>query len=410
MDIANLYKVSLFLVVLAFAFVTGPVDISAQTLLIALTLFILFSVFYDGISITTKQGDTNLEYAINYGLAIALFTGPIGAIIYEVGYRVPVHFINKYRDPQYKKPFKLTFYNICTFTFANSVAYFTYILLWPYFEAIPFGFWMLFALLVLVNLFLSDTSILIYLYLTKRMRTFTEVVEFYKHWNFLDLVKTALTNGLLFIFLMSNQWEYLIGVFMLNYFVSRSIISKSENLRDRVERDMFKHMAYTDSLTGIYNRAYMDSKMKELGESGETFGIVVADIDRFKRINDKYNHAVGDDVLRHFTKFLQRHIGEDDFVFRSGGEEFTLLLRKRSFEETYRLLEKMKQELENSFVMVTFNEEDHKISYTCSFGLYYKHFSNHASIEKGYIYADDLLYQSKRLGRNRITAENDRTE
>lgn len=406
MGIADLYKVSIFFVVLAFVLFTSPVDISIQALLIALTLFILFSVIYDGLRLSMKQANTNLEYAINYGLAIALFAGPIGALIYEAGFRITAHFVNKYRDTTYTKPFKLVFYNVCTFSFANSAAYFLYMWLWPFFEGIPFGFWMLLALLVVVSLFLSDTSILIYLYLSNRIRTFNEIIEFYKYWSFNDQVKTVLTNGLLYIFLLSNQWEYLIGLFMLNYFVSRSIMSKTENMRDKVERDTFKEMAYTDSLTGIPNRAFMDLKMKELGNSGETLGIVVADIDRFKNINDKYNHAVGDDVLRHFTQFLQSHLGEDDFVFRSGGEEFTLILRKRSFERTHLLLERIKLELEKSSVMVEFNGEEHTITYTCSFGLFYKHFNDHASIEKGYIYADNLLYQSKRLGRNRITAEN----
>jgi diguanylate cyclase (GGDEF)-like protein len=406
MTIINLYKLSLFVTVVVIALFAQPIEISAVDFAISLSLFILFSIFYDRLRVSLKEGDTDLEYAINYGLSIALFTGPIGIIIYEIVFRVLTHFLNKLRDTEYNKPLKFTFYNISTFTSANIVAYYLYIWLWPYFMDLPFGFWLLFALLVLVTNFLSDSIILIYFFLIKEIRTFKAVLEFYKHWNFLDLGKTGLINGLLFIFLINGQWEYLVGVFMLNYFVSRSIISKTQNIRDRDERDKFKEMAYRDSLTGANNRAYMDRMMEELGGKGETFGIVVADIDHFKVINDTYNHAVGDEVLRHFTKFLKSHIQEDDFVFRSGGEEFTLFLKNRSFDETYELLETIKQELEDSFVMLDFNGEEKRIIYTSSFGFYYKHFSDHSAIEKGYIYADNLLFQSKRLGRNRITAEN----
>ncbi|MBW9235010.1 GGDEF domain-containing protein, partial [Leptospira santarosai] len=53
-------------------------------------------------------------------------------------------------------------------------------------------------------------------------------------------------------------------------------------------------------------------------------GIVVADIDKFKRINDNYNHAVGDRVIQHFAEVLKAHTTKEDCVFRSGGEEFTI--------------------------------------------------------------------------------------
>jgi diguanylate cyclase (GGDEF)-like protein len=266
---------------------------------------------------------------------------------------------------------------------------------------------MLFALLVVASTFISDTIILIYFCIIKEIRTLKAALDFYRYWNILDHGKTGLTNGLLFVFLMERQWEFLIGLFLLNYLVNRSIIFKTQNLQDRLERDMFEEMAYTDALTGVNNRAFMDKKMKELSDPGETIGVVVADIDRFKLINDTYNHAVGDEVLKHFAKFLSNSLNKNDFIFRSGGEEFTLLLRGKTYEEACSLLEQIRKELEQCVVIVGFNGEDQEIKYTSSFGMFYKHFAGTASIEKGYIYADNLLFKSKRSGRNRITSEND---
>jgi diguanylate cyclase len=76
----------------------------------------------------------------------------------------------------------------------------------------------------------------------------------------------------------------------------------------------------------------MDLKMKELNQSGEIIGIVDVDIDKFKKINDNYNHAACDRVIQDFAAALKHYLYEEDFLFRSGGEEFTIFLRNRNFE------------------------------------------------------------------------------
>lgn len=111
--------------------------------------------------------------------------------------------------------------------------------------------------------------------------------------------------------------------------------------------------------------------MAELNQTGEGIGIVVADIDKFKSINDNYNHAVGDKVIQHFAGTLKTYLSENDYLFRSGGEEFTLCLRKRNFEETMELINTMLNRVKNHHVNVEFNGENLTISYTASFGLYF---------------------------------------
>jgi diguanylate cyclase (GGDEF)-like protein len=402
----NIYYFLLILFVIITAVFGDKVVIDTKDLYITLFLFTIFSMVNYHLTIQTELKGVETEYSINYGIAIAIYAGPIGLLLYEILNHVSVLMMNIWRKKTGATSYLYTYYNITTFSAANLVAYYLYKLLWPALVDIPFGFWITFSLIALATAFSSDTIMLVYFWLIKEIRSIKDAFGFYSYWNILDIGKTILSNGLLFVFLHEEQWQYLIGLLILNYFVNRSVIMKTKNMQDKLERDQFEIMAYKDALTGTNNRAFMDKKIEDLSILGETLGIVVADIDRFKTINDTFNHAIGDEVLRHYANYLNSFLKDDDLLFRSGGEEFTLFLRNRTYEETYELLEQMRHELENKVVEVEFNGDKHKITYTSSFGLYYNTFSGTSSIEKGYIYADNLLFQSKRLGRNRITKEN----
>jgi diguanylate cyclase (GGDEF)-like protein len=401
-----IYYFLLILFVIITAFFGDKVVIDTKDLFITLFLFTIFSMVNYHLTIQTEIKGVETEYSINFGIAIAIYAGPIGLLLYEILNHVSVLMMNIWRKKTSDTSYLYTYYNITTFSAANLVAYYLYKLLWPAFVDVPFGFWITFSLIALATAFSSDTIMLVYFWLIKEIRSFKDAFGFYSYWNILDIGKTILSNGLLFVFLHEKQWQYLIGLLILNYFVNRSVIMKTKNMQDKLERDQFEIMAYKDALTGTNNRAFMDKKIEDLSILGETLGIVVADIDRFKTINDTFNHAIGDEVLRHYANYLNSFLRDDDLLFRSGGEEFTLFLRNRTYEETYELLEQMRYELEKKVVEVEFNGDKHKITYTSSFGLYYNTFSGTSSIEKGYIYADNLLFQSKRSGRNRITKEN----
>ncbi|MFA1822099.1 GGDEF domain-containing protein [Virgibacillus oceani] len=113
-------------------------------------------------------------------------------------------------------------------------------------------------------------------------------------------------------------------------------------------------MAYTDFLTEVYNRAFMDKKMEELNRSNEKLGIIVSDIDSFKDINDNYNYAAT----------LQSFLKEDDYLFRSSGDEFTIFLRHRSFKECTGLVEKIRHGVEDTPVVI----EAQRYVYSALFG------------------------------------------
>ena len=405
MKLNYVFNITLFVIAAFFSLTAKLPVLETGQFILALFLFLLFSMLYNHLNMTTKTGATDIDYGISYGLAIALFTGPLGLFIYQIVYRTSVYLIRKVRKEHRNNAGINTVYNIGSFTLANVAGYYIFYALISYFAQIPFGFWLLIVLLIVVTMYFSDALLLAMLYLDKSIQTREEAWVFIKDRSLLDLLKTSFTNGLLFIFLIEGRWELLIALFLLNYLVSRSVALRSQNLQHKMERDKFEDMAYTDYLTGVRNRAFMAKTMHSASMLSVPVGVVVADIDKFKQVNDMYNHAVGDEVIRHFALLLQNNLDKDDFLFRTGGEEFTMLLRGRSFSETEEFLQKTRRIVEESVVEAAFNDEIVRISYTASFGLSYDKFLDNSAMEKGYIHADNLLFESKRSGRNIVISK-----
>ncbi|AMX84977.1 diguanylate cyclase [Geobacillus subterraneus] len=397
---------AVFFASIAVVFVSKPVSFD-RTYIIALLFYWLFSSLYSHLRVVDKtKNNIPVDYGINYSLSFALFAGPLGLFIFETLFRLTEHLTKKYLKTAEPDEWLHTLYNIGSFVTFNSLAFALYNLLHPLFEPVPFiGFWLLIFLLVVIVSFLTDCCLIVIFYITGDIRTQREALDFIKTRSWTDMGKTALTNGLLFLFLQEQQWDMLLSLFLLNYFVSRSFFSKSQSIQHKLERDQFEKMAYTDFLTGVHNRAYMDKTIAKLNETGEWIGVVVADIDNFKAINDTYNHAVGDEVIRHFALTLKRFLKEDDFLFRSGGEEFTMFLRHRTFEESVELVEEMRETVRHSTVLVDDGAAKRPIAYTSSFGLYFFQTGGTISIEKAYVYADHLLLRSKESGKNKISAQ-----
>ncbi|WP_150911999.1 GGDEF domain-containing protein [Marinobacter halotolerans] len=100
---------------------------------------------------------------------------------------------------------------------------------------------------------------------------------------------------------------------------------RNENQRERLE-----HLATVDPLTGVKNRRSMDQELavavSVYARNGISQGLVLLDIDHFKKVNDVYGHSVGDEVLKELVSLVQQNIRRSDQVFRFGGEEFVLLM------------------------------------------------------------------------------------
>jgi diguanylate cyclase (GGDEF)-like protein len=158
--------------------------------------------------------------------------------------------------------------------------------------------------------------------------------------------------------------------------------------------------ASTDALTGALNRRAFLSH----AELARTFGVrgelpmtfLMIDIDNFKRINDRFGHGVGDQVLKAFTATVRRVVRPNDVFCRLGGEEFGLLLVCPK-EQSAEAAERIRHEVENqTFAQVP------ALRYTVSMGGVSFNPAQVQSIESVFAEADRNLYQAKNEGRNRI--------
>jgi diguanylate cyclase (GGDEF)-like protein len=120
-----------------------------------------------------------------------------------------------------------------------------------------------------------------------------------------------------------------VGVILLLFESSQTRLA-SEMAQLRQSDQLLKEKSVRDSLTGLYNRGYFNEVIRrELVSArlaGARLSVLIADVDRFKQINDRLGHAVGDDVLKFVANYLTSCVRESDFVFRWGGDEFLVLL------------------------------------------------------------------------------------
>ncbi|WP_067728028.1 GGDEF domain-containing protein [Oceanobacillus damuensis] len=400
------FIIIIFIASMMVALISGPIEISIPFYLQAFFVYLLFTTLYSHLKTVVKTGNVNIDYSISYGLSFVLIAGPLGLFLFEIVSRFYVYFYRKKTGTADEDEFLHTFYNIGGPALLHSIGYFIFYGLYPYIEGIPFGYWGLLIAIVVLTDFMSSILLITIFHFAGNINTGQDVWDFIKSRSILDTIKKAVSNGLLFIFLMEQQWEMLIALFILNYLVSRSAVLQSKSIQHKIERDRFERMAYTDFLTNVHNRTYMSKIMNELNDTEEEIGIIVTDIDTFKRINDTYNHTVGDCVIQHFAATLKSLLREDDYLFRSGGEEFTIILRNRSYKDCIQLVQDLQKCIENTPAFAEFRSKQLKISYTASFGLYFYQSNAETDIKKAYIHADDLLFKAKNQGKNQVSIKN----
>lgn len=165
--------------------------------------------------------------------------------------------------------------------------------------------------------------------------------------------------------------------------------------------DQIDCLSRIDGLTGVYRRNVLDEKIEEeIRRSNSfktTFGFMIADIDHFKNLNDKYGHQFGDFVLKRVGKILKSSVYETDFVGRYGGEEFGIILPRADFEGVLRKSEFIRSSIENE----VFEQGLESVRITVSIGIAHfprDGFSSNDIIER----ADKALYSAKDSGRNRV--------
>ena len=156
----------------------------------------------------------------------------------------------------------------------------------------------------------------------------------------------------------------------------------------------FREQSSTDGLTGLLNRRTLDEQLKLFENNTIPFAILMLDIDHFKKVNDTFGHAVGDEVLKYLAQMMKKHAESDMLCYRYGGEEFVILQPNRTLEEAMTFAESLRQDLEQ-----TISPCGYAVKISGGVALFPQHSaSTQLVIEK----ADAALYEAKQTGRNRI--------
>lgn len=165
-------------------------------------------------------------------------------------------------------------------------------------------------------------------------------------------------------------------------------------------KEKLDEIAHTDSLTQVQNRRSFFEVSEQLlrlfQRTGETFSVLMFDIDSFKNVNDTYGHVIGDEVLQHLAFNVKSLLRESDVFARYGGEEFIVLLPKTDISRSLEIAEKVRLAIENN----PFSDGRLILPITVSIGA--AEYNNEKRIQDLIKKADAALYQAKDEGRNRV--------
>lgn len=155
-------------------------------------------------------------------------------------------------------------------------------------------------------------------------------------------------------------------------------------------------LAEHDSLTGCLNKGAIEKRAAVALSEAET-GLLLLDIDHFKRINDSYGHPAGDSVLKHLAERLREACADDDCIGRIGGEEFAILLHRRpSLMRLRAHAERLRRQVETTPILIGAQ----RVFITVSIGITVG--DGGESFSSVYARADRALYAAKEQGRNRV--------
>ena len=185
--------------------------------------------------------------------------------------------------------------------------------------------------------------------------------------------------------------------FLKNFTFSAGLALANIKLRENLREQSIR-----DPLTGLFNRRYMVETLQRecsrISRRNSTLGIIMLDIDHFKKVNDTYGHDAGDFILQSISSIFTKMIRNEDIACRFGGEEFILILPEVNKTVLFNRAEEIRKEIEQAEFV--FNQKDlGKI--TISGGIYiYQNYDE--SVDKIIENVDGALYKAKRNGRNQI--------
>ncbi|WP_321947351.1 diguanylate cyclase [Paraburkholderia sp. J10-1] len=170
--------------------------------------------------------------------------------------------------------------------------------------------------------------------------------------------------------------------------------------RKRIEAEL-QEFASTDGLTRLANRrhfmARVEAQLAQARRGGASAAVMMCDLDHFKSINDRWGHAIGDDVLRHFAEILRTQLRVGDLAGRIGGEEFAILLAATDLEGAHSVA----QRIQERFAAQPLAVVGEVVALTVSIGITLMNAAD-MSAEATLTRSDFALYRAKKGGRNRI--------
>ncbi len=177
----------------------------------------------------------------------------------------------------------------------------------------------------------------------------------------------------------------------------------SLGMHNALTHDKLEQIAILDPLTKVFNRRFGMERLKEEYSHSlratSPLGLIMLDIDHFKKVNDTYGHIVGDQCLINITKILRQNLRKGDVLMRYGGEEFLAILPGASMLEVQKIAEQIRRFTEEH----TIRYQDQEIKVTISIGGTSYPELDIDNVEELVKRADTNLYQSKQTGRNKVT-------
>jgi len=167
-------------------------------------------------------------------------------------------------------------------------------------------------------------------------------------------------------------------------------------------QETLQNLSVRDPLTGLYNRRYMEESMeRELRRAerqGKQVGVIMADIDHFKRFNDAFGHDAGDALVKEVAKVMENHVRGSDIACRYGGEEFTIVLQDISSLVTQQRAEQLREAVRNVKIYYGDRVLD-PVTLSLGVAIFPEHGDTYRTVLQA---ADVALYQAKQSGRDRV--------
>jgi diguanylate cyclase (GGDEF)-like protein len=177
------------------------------------------------------------------------------------------------------------------------------------------------------------------------------------------------------------------------------------NIREKQQVEALENLseqATRDPLTGLFNRRYMDKILHDeifrSRQNGSMMGVLMADVDHFKTINDVHGHKAGDLVLQSLAKLLKQCVRAADVVCRYGGEEFVIIMPGATLSTLSKCAEEIRSRCQ--VMRVAYNNQEIQTTISLGVAAYPQHGSQSDEV---LLHADQALYCAKQQGRNRVT-------